>query len=80
MIFGFLKSPPLSPRLHRLKNSALFDTLSALELKIVRATLIYARRQRTWWNTDPSMHQRILPDALFEAERLAQLEAFVAGR
>ena len=39
MIFGFLKSQPLSPRLHRLKNSALFDTLSALELKIVDGLL-----------------------------------------
>jgi tRNA dimethylallyltransferase len=55
-------------------------SLAETELKIVRATLIYARRQRTWWSTDPSMHQRILPDALFEVERLAQLEAFVAGR
>lgn len=35
LIFGFLKSPPLSPRLHRLKSSALFDTLTPLELKIV---------------------------------------------
>lgn len=35
MIFGFLKSPPLSPRLHRLKNSTLFNSLTPLELKIV---------------------------------------------
>lgn len=35
MIFGFLKSPELSPRLLRLKESALFSSLTPLELKIV---------------------------------------------
>jgi CRP/FNR family cyclic AMP-dependent transcriptional regulator len=39
LIFGFLKSPPLSPRLHRLKNSALFNMLTPLELKIVDGML-----------------------------------------
>jgi CRP/FNR family cyclic AMP-dependent transcriptional regulator len=39
LIFGFLKSPPLSPRGHRLKNSALFSTLTPLELKIVDGML-----------------------------------------
>jgi len=34
-MFGFLKSPALSPRLHRLKHSALFATLTPLELSIV---------------------------------------------
>lgn len=43
MIFGFLKSPPLSPRLHRLKNSALFSSLTALELRIVDG-LMHERR------------------------------------
>jgi tRNA dimethylallyltransferase len=52
-------------------------SLEETEPKIVRATSIYARRQRTWWSTDPSMHQRILPEALFEAERLQQLETFL---
>ena len=46
MIFGFLKSPPLSPRLHRLKNSALFHSLTALELKIVDG-LMHERRYLT---------------------------------
>lgn len=46
MIFGFLKSPPLSPRLHRLKNSALFHSLTALELKIVDE-LMHERRYLT---------------------------------
>jgi CRP/FNR family cyclic AMP-dependent transcriptional regulator len=34
-MLGFLKSPPLSPRLHRLKNSSLFGSLTPLELQIV---------------------------------------------
>jgi len=46
LIFGFLKSPPLSPRLHRLKNSALFHSLTALELKIVDG-LMHERRYLT---------------------------------
>ena len=46
MIFGFLKSPPLSPRLHRLKNSALFNSLTPLELKIVDG-LMHERRYLT---------------------------------
>lgn len=43
MIFGFLKSPALSPRLLRLKDSALFSSLTALELKIVDG-LMHERR------------------------------------
>jgi len=35
LIFGFLKSPALSPRLHRLRDSVLFASLTPLELKIV---------------------------------------------
>ncbi|NRR33379.1 cyclic nucleotide-binding domain-containing protein [Oxalobacteraceae bacterium] len=34
-MFGFLKSPALSPRLLQLQDSALFSTLSPLEMKIV---------------------------------------------
>ena len=43
MIFGFLKPPPLSPRLLRLKSSALFSSLTPLELKIVDG-LLHERR------------------------------------
>jgi CRP-like cAMP-binding protein len=43
VIFGFLKSPPMSPRLQRLKNSALFGSLKPLELKIVDG-LMHERR------------------------------------
>jgi CRP-like cAMP-binding protein len=34
-MFGFLKTQTMSPRLHRLKQSALFSSLTPLELKIV---------------------------------------------
>ena len=43
LLFGFLKSPPLSPRLHRLKDSPLFASLTPLELKIVDG-LMHERR------------------------------------
>ena len=43
MIFGFLKSPALSPRLTRLRESALFSSLTPLELKIVDG-LMHERR------------------------------------
>ncbi|SHM95491.1 Cyclic nucleotide-binding domain-containing protein [Duganella sacchari] len=43
MIFGFLRSPELSPRLLRLKASALFSSLTPLELKIVDG-LMHERR------------------------------------
>jgi len=43
LIFGFLKSPVLSPRLLRLKESALFATLTPLELNIVDG-LMHERR------------------------------------
>jgi CRP-like cAMP-binding protein len=43
LIFGFLKSPELSPRLLRLKESALFSSLTPLELKIVDG-LMHERR------------------------------------
>ncbi|MCS0810388.1 cyclic nucleotide-binding domain-containing protein [Massilia agilis] len=43
MILGLLKSPPMSPRLLRLKNSALFGSLKPLELKIVDG-LMHERR------------------------------------
>jgi len=43
VILGFLKPPPLSPRLLRLKDSALFATLTPLELKIVDG-LLHERR------------------------------------
>lgn len=44
--------------------------------QIVRATLLYARRQRTWWSTDPNMHKRVRPSALLDAPELATLADF----
>src|SRR5450830_848320 len=43
LIFRFLKPPRMSPRLHRLKSSSLFSTLTPLELKIVDG-LLHERR------------------------------------
>jgi len=43
LIFGFLKAPAMSPRLHRLRNSSLFSSLTPLELKIVDG-LMHERR------------------------------------
>jgi hypothetical protein len=43
VIFGFLKPPPLSPRLVRLRESDLLNTLTPLELKIVDG-LMHERR------------------------------------
>jgi CRP-like cAMP-binding protein len=66
VIFGFLKPPPLSPRLHRLKNTALFGSLTPLELKIV----------------DGLMHERrFLPDEIVfdEGEEGQALYLVMAG-
>ncbi len=46
MIFGFFKSPVLTPRLRRLKNSVLFAPLTPLELNIVDG-LLHERRYLT---------------------------------
>ena len=46
MIFGFLKTPAMTPRQLRLKDSALFSTLTPLELKIVDG-LMHERRYLT---------------------------------
>lgn len=67
MIFGFLKPPPLSPRLQRLKNTALFGSLTPLELKIV----------------DGLMHERrYLPDEIVfdEGEEGQALYLVMSGR
>ena len=44
--------------------------------QIVRATLVYARRQRTWWSTDPDMHKRIRPSTLLDEPELSALAQF----
>ena len=42
-MFGLLRTPALSPRMHRLKKSALFSSLTPLELRIVD-DLLHERR------------------------------------
>jgi CRP-like cAMP-binding protein len=42
-MFGLLRTPALSPRMHRLKKSALFASLTPLELRIVD-DLLHERR------------------------------------
>jgi tRNA dimethylallyltransferase len=49
------------------------------EREMVRATLLYARRQRTWWSTDPSVFRRVSPSALGEPAALREVEEFLAG-
>lgn len=67
MIFGFLKSPSLSPRQRRLQNTPLFRTLKPLEVKFV----------------DGVMHERrYLPDEIIfdEGEQGQALYLVMSGR
>lgn len=67
MIFGFLKSPSLSPRQRRLQNTVLFRTLKPLEIKFV----------------DGLMHERrYLPDEIIfdEGEEGQALYLVMGGR
>ena len=67
MIFGFLKSPTLSPRQRRLQNTSLFRSLKPLEIKFV----------------DGLMHERrYLPDEIVfdEGEEGQALYLVMAGR
>ena len=67
MIFGFLKSPALSPRQRRLQNTSLFRTLKPLEIKFV----------------DGLMHERrYLPDEIIfdEDEEGQALYLVMSGR
>jgi tRNA dimethylallyltransferase len=51
---------------------SLDDTSTAIR----RATLLYARRQRTWWSTDPSVSRRVSPDALRDGSLFDEIRAF----
>lgn len=67
MIFGFLKSPTLSPRQRRLQNTSLFRSLKPLEIKFV----------------DGLMHERrFLPDEIVfdEGEEGQALYLVMSGR
>jgi tRNA dimethylallyltransferase len=50
-----------------------------LERAIERATLLYARRQRTWWKSEPGIYARLTPQQLLEPEQLRAIEAFRKG-
>jgi tRNA dimethylallyltransferase len=52
--------------------------LAETEIAIARATSLYARRQRTWWRSDPSVHKRITPQAVHDADVLREIEALRA--
>jgi tRNA dimethylallyltransferase len=45
---------------HLLDGVPLDETEAAIE----RATLVYARRQRTWWKSDRSVFAQLTPDGL----------------
>jgi tRNA dimethylallyltransferase len=51
--------------------------LAETALAIERATLLYARRQRTWWSTDPSRDRYVLPAAFEDAALLDEIARFV---
>jgi tRNA dimethylallyltransferase len=51
--------------------------LTETEAAIVRATLIYARRQRTWWSTDPSVRRKLAPETLDEPSIRAEIAEFL---
>jgi tRNA dimethylallyltransferase len=44
---------------------------------IERATLLYARRQRTWWSTDPSRDRYVAPPAFEDAALLDEIARFI---
>jgi tRNA dimethylallyltransferase len=45
------------------------------ERAIVRATLLYARRQRTWWKSDQSVRARLTPEAALSDEAKRAIQA-----
>jgi tRNA A37 N6-isopentenylltransferase MiaA len=52
--------------------------LDQTELDIGRATLVYARRQRTWWNNDRSLQLRATPAEALTDAILKQIAAHIA--
>jgi tRNA dimethylallyltransferase len=54
-------------------------SLEQTEADIVRATLGYARRQRTWWSTDRSVNHRMTPQDVLGAETRSLIERHLAG-
>jgi tRNA dimethylallyltransferase len=54
--------------------------LPETEAKIGRATLVYARRQRTWWGSEPGVDARLTPEQALGAEQLRALEQHLMPR
>jgi tRNA dimethylallyltransferase len=55
-------------------------TLAETEQRIVQATRVYARRQRTWGKTDPDIALRATPSEAREPAVLDRIHAHLAGR
>lgn len=49
--------------------------IETTEREIVRATRRYARRQRTWFNTDPNIDERMTPEQVVSAEGRSRIRA-----
>ena len=51
--------------------------LPETETDIIKATLAYARRQRTWWNSDATVSQRLAPQEALEPRALETIARHV---
>lgn len=56
------------------------ESLDAIERQVVRATLVYGRRQRNWFRTDPSVDLRIDAGTLLEPDMMQRIAVHVAAR
>jgi tRNA dimethylallyltransferase len=45
-----------------------------IEARVVRATRLYGKRQRTWFRTDPSVDRRLCAETVLDTELLACIE------
>jgi tRNA A37 N6-isopentenylltransferase MiaA len=54
-------------------------TLAETEPRIVQATRVYARRQRTWGKTDPDIALRMTPAQAREPAVLERIRMHLAG-
>jgi tRNA dimethylallyltransferase len=52
--------------------------LDTTEQQIVRATWQYARRQRTWFQSDPDVDVNMTPQQVLSRETMARINAFLA--
>jgi tRNA A37 N6-isopentenylltransferase MiaA len=48
---------------------------AAIEAQVLTATHTYARRQRTWFRSDPSVNEHLAPNEVLTASTLARLRA-----